>query len=141
MTWKSKTQLDNNKKQVFFSGYLMDHISLKTAVFKGRRWNLQSLIAYVNKKHSTKNLRASEDLRYVTETTFEFLWIKVGHVPGPCSTYFTNYLEQVTTFSSLDSFYRQDLILFKGGINKIYSHTRGSNFTLLLTLDRVKQTY
>ena len=40
-----------------------------------------------------------------------------------------------------DSFYRLDLNLPKRGINKICSHTRGSNFTLLLSLGRLKQIY
>ena len=64
-----------------------------------------------------------------------------GHVPGRCSTSFTDNLEHVTTFSKLDSFYRLDLNLPKGRINKIYSHSRGSDFTLLLSLGRLKQIY
>ena len=65
----------------------------------------------------------------------------IGHVPGRCSTSFTNNLEHVTTFSKLDSFYRLDLNLPKKGINKICSHSRGSDFTLLLSLSRLKQIY
>ena len=42
----------------------------------------------------------------------------LSHVPGRCSTSFTNNLDHITTFSYLDSFYRLDLCLPKGGISK-----------------------
>ena len=64
-----------------------------------------------------------------------------SHIPGCCSTSFTNNLEHVPTFSYLDSFYRLDLSLPKRGISKICSHIRASNFTLLLTLGRLKKIY
>ena len=69
------------------------------------------------------------------------LVMSFSHVPGRCSTSFTNNLEHVTTFSSLDSFHRLDLSFPKGGISKICSYTRASDFVLLLTLDRLKQIY
>ena len=64
-----------------------------------------------------------------------------SNVPGRGSTSFTNNLEHAIIFSNLDSFYKLDLNLPKGGISKICSHTRGSNFTLLLILGRFKQIY
>ena len=64
-----------------------------------------------------------------------------SHVPGRCSTSFTNNLEHVTTFSYLDSFYRLDLSLPKRGISKTCSHIRASDSALLLTLGRLKQIY
>ena len=64
-----------------------------------------------------------------------------SHVPGRCSTSFTNNLEHVTTFSYLDSFYRLDLSLPKKGISKTCSHIRASDSALLLTLGRLKQIY
>ena len=64
-----------------------------------------------------------------------------SHVPGRCSTSFTNNLEHVTTFSYLNSFYTLDLCLPKEGISKICSHIRASDFALLITLGRLKQIY
>ena len=62
-----------------------------------------------------------------------------SHVPGRCSTSFTSNLEHITTFFYFDSFYRLDLYLPRGGISKICSHIRTSDFALLITLGRLKK--
>ena len=72
------------------------------------------------------------------------LWVLVrsfSHIPGRRSTSLTNNLDHVTTLSYLDSFYRLDLSLPKGGISKNSSHICASDFALLITLGKLKQIY